>query len=209
MSQKKPYWQVSIVLFSIFIAFSYIVYLGTFKNFDLSLTQSAQLLIPGFLTIPFSIFSLIGSLEVSLVFFLILIFFFWKKGFKNSLFIFVIFSVGSLFETVGKFLLYHPAPPSTYFKTVGFFFPSKYIHTDFSYPSGHIFRITLLIFLLIFFLPTKKRSVKTIAALTLFLLIMALSRVYLGEHWFSDVIGGLLLGLSFSALTIFVLAKNQ
>jgi membrane-associated phospholipid phosphatase len=56
--------------------------------------------------------------------------------------------------------------------------------TPFAFPSGHVARVA--------FLVTALRWPAGIAAVTL--LAVALTRIYLAEHWPSDVVGGWLLG---------------
>lgn len=83
-------------------------------------------------------------------------------------------------------------------------------HTgSFSYPSGHEvfftwFSALLVLALLRVHLPRWQAAGWLLAALLL--TVVALSRVYLGEHWSSDVLGGLLLGGGWTALALGVRA---
>jgi len=68
-----------------------------------------------------------------------------------------------------------------------------------AYPSGHSSGVTVLYGLAAAFIaqefPRRQRwKIYGVAALPIFL--VALSRLYLGVHWFSDTVGGLLLGLA-------------
>lgn len=79
----------------------------------------------------------------------------------------------------------------------------------FSYPSGHttlsaVFFVGLaLIFSKIY--PTKRRSLLIVALAISFL--VGISRLYLGAHWFTDVIGGWLLAASL--LMIITISYNR
>lgn len=73
-----------------------------------------------------------------------------------------------------------------------------------SFPSGHTAGITVFVTLLASFVAAEIRNGKrwqTYILLSLPLIPVAVSRLYLGVHWFSDIVGGLLLGLSITGAT--------
>lgn len=82
-------------------------------------------------------------------------------------------------------------------------------HTgSFSFPSGHVVFFSWVLVLLIVCLavgrlPRPLLAVALIAA-ALVLLVDCIGRIYLGEHWPSDVFGGLALGLGWASLALSV-----
>ncbi|RBW49481.1 bifunctional DedA family/phosphatase PAP2 family protein [Marinobacter sp. F3R11] len=73
-----------------------------------------------------------------------------------------------------------------------------------SFPSGHTTGITVLVTLLASFVAaetSKRKRWQTYILLSLPLIPVSLSRLYLGVHWFSDILGGLLLGLAITGAT--------
>lgn len=83
------------------------------------------------------------------------------------------------------------------------------VHTgSFSYPSGHVaffswFLILLIACLAVGHLP-EPIVAATWALAALVLLAVGIGRIYLGEHWPSDVVGGLALGLGWTSLALSV-----
>jgi membrane-associated phospholipid phosphatase len=75
-----------------------------------------------------------------------------------------------------------------------------------SFPSGHVLMVTVFYGFLAFLAFTLlKPSWGRTALLVLFaalIVLMGPSRIYLGQHWFSDVMGAYLLGSLWLALTI-------
>jgi len=71
--------------------------------------------------------------------------------------------------------------------------PENFLETDYSFPSLHATASILLYGWLSFHFWKQGRRRKAVALLCVPLLI-GFSRLYLGVHWFSDVLGGLLLG---------------
>ena len=67
-----------------------------------------------------------------------------------------------------------------------------------SYPSGHALRSIVLVSSVLFALPVRI-SRKATAALVTVVILIGVSRVYLGEHHASDVIAGWLLGFALIA----------
>lgn len=106
-------------------------------------------------------------------------------------------------EIYGKSVVHHPAPPFSMIKHPTTIFPADYINEQFSYPSGHTARAIFLG--LVFLSPLltrstwfrlKKRDIFRTLGIVGYVCIVSMSRIYLGHHWFSDVVGGLLLGSS-------------
>ncbi len=88
------------------------------------------------------------------------------------------------------------------------FVPHLDFTNNFAYPSGHATSAAVVYFLFALLVPTHRRSRWLFAALILAFLTGA-SRVMLGVHWPSDVIGGWMLGAAFAIAMVSVLQKTK
>ncbi len=80
-----------------------------------------------------------------------------------------------------------------------------------SFPSGHTLNSTVIIglVLMVAALYSRRRWAQIVAVLGWLLTIAAIasSRIYLGYHWLSDVLGGFTLGLAILAFTLIALSR--
>lgn len=196
----------SVVFFVLFLLFSIVVKNRLVTNFDFDASVKLQNHISRSFDLPFSYFSLLGSFEVttSLTVFIFMFFLFKKRKLWLSLSAFFV-AIG--IEVLGKIFIPHPSPPFFLLRyNLGVIFPSFYVRTGSSFPSGHMTRTAFLIILLIFIVLNsrviKPKKYIWILSLVTVGILMFISRIYLGEHWFSDVLGGLFLGTSFGFISL-------
>jgi len=123
----------------------------------------------------------------------------WKSLMKAGI-IPLLFLLLVLAEIYGKTVVHHPAPPFFMIKNPTTVFPKYYINDQFSYPSGHAARAVFIAIVFSYFilhtsyLKKKYIWVGGLAVLGIYVFFVSVSRIYLGHHWLSDIIGGLALG---------------
>jgi undecaprenyl-diphosphatase len=145
--------------------------------------------------------AVLGGLEVTGLGAVALAAFLWRGGFRSEAAALLALPLTGALETLTKQLLVHP-PPLRFAHPDG---PSVVtmwhggtLTFGGSYPSGHMMRTVLLYGLGAFVVrrlapPGWRRTLAVVLAAVV-VGLMALDRIYLGVHWQSDVVGGLLLG---------------
>lgn len=212
---KLVFFFLSIVFIFIFTFFSYTVGKERWQQIDFDTTVKLQDRIPRKFDEKFSFLSLLGSAEVTVSFcFLMVLLSILRREWLGILGWLMILPA-SAGEVFGKLILFHPAPPVFFHRTIlSSGLPQFYIHTNFSYPSGHmtrtIFIATILVCLVLFSKFNNVIKVILITPLLGFSFMMGLTRVYLGEHWLSDVLGGSLLGAAMGLFgLVLILSKKR
>ena len=209
-----------IFAFISFAVFSFLVSKDVFRALDFNTTVKIQDRLGDSLIGPFSVFSLLGSAEIASIILLLVLIFSRKL---KSIFVLFFYGLVGFFELYGKSVIEQKGPPILFLKThLPFQFPSSYIpHEFFAYPSGHSARTAFVSLILLFIIYASIKNRKThsrfaVPALALavvgiltFDFVMFVSRVYLGEHWTSDVIGGILLGTSLALISYLFLSSKR
>lgn len=206
---------LTIITLLIFTLFSYTVAKEFWQKIDFDTTVKLQDKLARRFDGIFSYFSLIGSIEITVSLCLILAILFLIRG-KWLVFLgWLMIIPASIGEIFGKLILFHPSPPVIFHRSIlPTHLPSFYIQTNFSYPSGHMTRtffiITVLVCLIFFSRLNFFLKFSLIAALLTLAAMMTVTRVYLGEHWLSDTLGGGILGIGVGLFaSILILDSKQ
>ncbi|WP_281165648.1 phosphatase PAP2 family protein [Liquorilactobacillus sicerae] len=81
----------------------------------------------------------------------------------------------------------------------------------YSFPSAHTFEITLATLMMVYWLEHSRvrlyRLFELLAILMVFLVI--LSRLYLQAHYFSDILGGVLLAIAWFEISLIIFPPNS
>ncbi len=207
MRKNLVFLLAGLALFLFFVIFSYLVHKDLFTGIDFDTTVKLQNNIPRRFDEIFSLFSDIGSFEPTLVV-LVVILLIWRKLLAGVL-LFGAFVAFHIFELFGKYMVNHPPPPEFMLRTERVIqFDQFHVRTEFSYPSGHSGRAVIVACLLLFIIWHSRwsRGLKVLASsiIGVYVVTMLVSRIYLGEHWTSDVVGGALLGLALSCCALSV-----
>jgi len=178
-------------LVSIFVLFSTAAGAGWLYGPDVSLMRAAQSQPSDLLDVAFDLLSAFGGLEVTGAFLLTLaagLFLGGQRKLAGRLLL-AFLATGLLEYLLKQFLPVPPIPPD--FVRTEDFAPLVAVDRPYPYPSGHALRSTILLGAV--YLLSKNGFLRVIVVLML--LGLSASRVYLGTHWPSDVVGGTLLGI--------------
>ena len=122
----------------------------------------------------------------------------WRKSFTPAILI-VAAGVGSLLMTIaGKDIINRDRPP-----LVDAVPPYEYSP---SFPSGHTLNAVVVVGVIAYLLLLRRHTVHArvllVVGAVVYAITVGLSRVFLGHHWFTDVLAGWILGAAWLALVI-------
>jgi membrane-associated phospholipid phosphatase len=186
--------RLAVILLALFAILSVAVNAGVFNILDRRLLDTAQVPSGTALDAFMVTTSLLGSVEVTGVFIVAIVaraLLRRRRLVAVAVVPLVILIGASLIEVAGKALIHQPSPPESLVRgpRVGIG-----VVTAYSFPSGHMIRSTMIYGLVALRLLPQRGLVHWPWIYVLLIVLVGYSRVYLGHHWPTDVVGGMLLG---------------
>jgi membrane-associated phospholipid phosphatase len=185
---------------ALFLVITLLVTVGAFNRLDLRLTHYLQGRGSAGQDLGLGLFSYLGSIEVTLVI-AALIGLALFRGLRLLAVLPVAFILlASLLEILGKNVVPSVGPGKALQRYPDFLPALTHNVGAYSFPSGHVLRATIA-YGLVLYLAERwelfgRDSSRLSPVLVLVVLFVGYGVVYLGWHWFSDALGGVLLGLT-------------
>jgi membrane-associated phospholipid phosphatase len=188
----------ALVVFALFAIDTFLVVQNDVLPFDIPIAKFIQQLNWGPVVYPLELINttagiwqvLVGAVAIAGLFFLE----------RRAGWLMLIGSISSLLDNLIKLVISRQRPPADLVHVLS---PT----TGFSYPSGHAVFFTWMSFMIAVSLAPKVRpayrAVIWIAA-ALVIVLTCIARVWAGAHWPSDVMGGVLLGIGWSAFVLWL-----
>jgi undecaprenyl-diphosphatase len=188
----------TLVVFVLFALDTFLVVQNQVLPFDIPITTFIQQVNWGPFVYAFGLINITaGIVQVAVGLAAVILLFFVER---RAGWLMAIGSISSLLDNIIKLVISRQRPPADLVHILN---PT----TGFSFPSGHAVFFTWLSFMLAFALAPRVhpryRPILWIMA-GIVIVLTCLARVWAGAHWPSDVLGGVLLGIGWSAFVLWL-----
>jgi undecaprenyl-diphosphatase len=194
----------SIILGVLFVILTILIITNNINGFDTSIYKLVTLKMNNIITNIYKVFTFLGSTIFMVSFCTVLFFLFIILKKKNISFILASsLIISTIFNNVIKLIIRRPRPEVL--KLV--------VEKSFSFPSGHTMAAVTMYGMLLFVLlrTNGNKKIKSIIGSILIVLpiIIAISRIYLGAHFASDVIGGAIFSSMLLLIETYIIDKKK
>jgi undecaprenyl-diphosphatase len=188
------------VFFAAFLLIAVLVSAGAFGTPNLRLTHYMQGRGSFGQDLGLGIFAYLGSIELTLVIAALLGLALFRGLRLLAVLPVAVILVASGLEILGKLVVPSGAPGKSFQRFPEILPSLGHQVGKYSFPSGHVLRATIA-YGLVLYLAERwelfgRDSSRLSPVLVLVVFLVGYAVVYLGWHWFSDVVGGFLLGLT-------------
>lgn len=199
VARRAPPWTLALagasaIVFSLLAA---LVALRLTASSDLGWTRAFQSIASDPVDLLANAHTVVGQLAVTLVLAALIAVVTWRRlGGWAWLGLVLILATGAV-ELLFKFVLQHPGPPQEFVRSSHNLLGIR-LASPSSFPSGHLARLTFLALVVAALWP--RTAVWMVAAA--FVGLSVFLRVYIGDHWLSDALAGVVLGAAWGALAV-------